>query len=177
MPQQRKGFRYLRLLVAFFFGILAGSIIMTFLFGEKLESLYLERETLYYEHNRKIKKIQLLQQDLDKHAEQDARRQQSAEYIEQIQVEIDSSEKFNQDKIKTEVESILKPFLNKSVHWVSNDPAVLDTMLKNRVVKLPGKNTSPLQLQLKYLAFINSELKVWVIARESSDKDVSLDTQ
>ncbi|SDW97208.1 hypothetical protein SAMN05444487_10877 [Marininema mesophilum] len=164
--------RHIRLIVAFVLGIIIGCITMTISYGAKLEGLYAERETLYYEYNQRVKKIQLLQQDLDKRAQQNARQQEGSQIIKQIQVEIDSPVKFNQSIVKTEVETILKPFLNKSVRWVSSDPALLDTMLKKRLVKLPDKNT--VEIRLKYLAFFDSELKVWVSAREISDKDVSM---
>ncbi|SFS71014.1 hypothetical protein [Marininema halotolerans] len=164
--------RHIRLIVAFLLGILIGFVTMTFTYGSKLEGLYAERETLYYEYNQRVKKIKLLQQDLDKRAAQNARQREGSQIIKQIQVEVDSPVKFNQSLVKAEVETILKPFLNKSVRWVSSDPALLDTMLKKRIVKLPDKNT--VEIRLKYLAFFDSELKVWVSAREISDKDVTM---
>ncbi|MDR6226646.1 hypothetical protein [Desmospora profundinema] len=172
MEQPDKRFRHLRLWIVFGLGILAGSVIMTFFYGQKLDSLYLERDALYYANNQKNKEIRLLREDMDKQAERHARRNQNSDQIEKVAVEVESDEAFGQEAIKEKVEEILQPFVGKSIHWVSNNPDVLDTMLKERSIQ--GKNKTQLEIRLKYLAFLDTQLKVWVQAREISDKDVSL---
>lgn len=171
MEHPGRRFRLLRLWIVFCLGILAGSVIMTFFYGQKLDSLYLERDALYYANNQKNKEIRLLREDMNKQAEQHARRENS-DRIEKVVVEVESDEAFGQEAIKEKVEEILQPFVGKSIHWVSNNPDVLDTMLKERSVH--GKNKTELEIQLKYLAFLDNQLKVWVQAREISNKDVSL---
>ncbi|OYD08421.1 hypothetical protein [Paludifilum halophilum] len=169
-----KRHRHLRLMVSFLFGTIAGAALMTLLYGQKLDSLYLERDTLYYSNNQKNKELQQIRGELDKHAEQDARQRANSEQIQKVQVEVETDEPFHEEEIKEKVRSILEPFIGKSIHWVSNDPSVLDTMLKERTIQLPDKNKKAMiQLQLKYIAFIDSQLKIWVNAREVSDKDVS----
>ncbi|QKG83936.1 hypothetical protein GXN76_05225 [Kroppenstedtia pulmonis] len=177
MAQKRTFLRYLRLGITFLFGIMAGAAIMILLYGQKLDSLYLERAALYYGINQKQKEIMSIRGELDKHAEQDARRREISERIQKVQVEVDSSERFGEEVIKEKVTTILQPFIGKSIHWVSNDPAVLDTMLKERTIRLPDQNKTTLQLGLKYIAFVDSQLKVWVTAREISEKDVSFSSR
>jgi biopolymer transport protein ExbB/TolQ len=167
-----KRLRHLRLWIVFSLGILAGAVMMTFFYGQKLDSLYLERDALYYANNQKNKEIRRLREEFDKQAEQHARRSQHSDRIEKVTVEVESEEAFGQEAIKEKVEEILQPFIGKSIHWVSSNPDVLDTMLKERSVQ--GKNKTELEIRLKYLAFLDTQLKVWVQAREISDKDVSL---
>lgn len=145
---------------------------MTFFHGQKLDSLYLERDALYYANNQKNKEILLLREDIDKQAKQHARQHENSDRIEKVAVEVESEEAFGQEAIKEKVEEILQPFVGKSIHWVSNNPDVLDNMLKERSIQ--GKNKTKLEIRLKYLAFLDTQLKIWVQAREVSDKDVSM---
>ncbi|GGE17300.1 hypothetical protein GCM10011571_18720 [Marinithermofilum abyssi] len=165
----------LRLLVSFILGILCGAVWMTLLYGQTLDGLYLERDAIYYANNQKLKEIQLLQQELNKYAEQDAHRRETSSKIQKIAVEVESSEKFGQELIKEKVEEIVEPFRGKSVEWVSNNPDVLDTLFKERTIRLSEQNRPvELKIELKYLAFIDNTLKIWVKAREISEKGVTV---
>ncbi|PTM58062.1 hypothetical protein [Desmospora activa] len=172
MEHPSRRVRHLRLWIIFSLGILVGAVIMTLFYGKKLDSLYLERDALYYANNQKNKEILLLREDIDKQAKRHARQNEDSDRIEKVAVEVESEEAFGQEAIKEKVEEILQPFVGKSIHWVSNNPDVLDTMLKERSIQ--GKNKTKLEIQLKYLAFLDTQLKVWVQAREVSDKDVSM---
>ncbi|MGI6125461.1 MAG: hypothetical protein ACOYEF_00690 [Planifilum sp.] len=161
----------IRVAVAFFFGLITGMVVMLLWTGQKMDSLYLERSALYYANNQKNKEILRLQEELDK----DARRQESSEEIQKIQVDVISSLRYGQEEIKTQVESLVEPFIGKSVTWISNNPDLLDTILRNRTVFLSDDNNrkTEIRLQLKYIAFIDSTLKIWVEAEEKAEADES----
>jgi hypothetical protein len=146
-------------------------VVMLLWTGQKMDSLYLERSALYYANNQKNKEILRLQEELDK----DARRQESSEEIQKIQVDVISSLRYGQEEIKTQVESLVEPFIGKSVTWISNNPDLLDTILRNRTVFLSDDNNrkTEIRLQLKYIAFIDSTLKIWVEAEEKAEADES----
>src|SRR5699024_2706757 len=153
--------------VAFLFGLIGGFTAMNLLYGQKLDSLYLERNNLYYRNNEKYKKIQMLEKDLNKHHD--------TQYIGQdvsVEVELPTNEsQFYQDKIRKEIQEILQPFVGKSVHWVSDNPEVLDTMMAKRIIQIDqdqkGTATSKsFQIRLKYLTFVGTKLKIWVVAQE-----------
>jgi hypothetical protein len=154
----------IRIAVTFFFGLITGMVAMLVLIGQKMDSLYLERSALYYANNQKNKEILRLQEELDK----DARRQENSEQIQKIQVEVVSSLRYGQEEIKAQVENLVEPFIGKSVTWISNNPDLLDTILRNRTVFLSDDNNrkTEIHLQLKYIAFVESTLKIWVEARE-----------
>ncbi|PTX63259.1 hypothetical protein C8P63_104104 [Melghirimyces profundicolus] len=157
----------IRVLVTFLFGVVAGLTVMNLLYGEKLDALYLERNHLYYRNNEKYKKIQALEKDLNKHTD-------NLTIGQDISVEVklpENESRFYQDKIQQEVQSIMHPFVGKSVHWVSDNPEVLDSLLEKRIIQIQDekKPTNPpkiFHLKLQYLTFVGSKLKVWVVAHE-----------
>src|SRR5690606_33654011 len=161
----------IRVAVAFFFGLITGMVVMILWTGQKMDRLYVERYALDYANNQKNKETLRLQEELDK----DARRQESSEEIQKIQVEVISSLRYGQEEIKTQVESLVEPFIGKSVTWISNNPDLLDTILRNRTVFLSDDNNrkTEIRLQLKYIAFIDSTLKIWVEAEEKAEADES----
>ncbi|WP_143085279.1 hypothetical protein [Planifilum fulgidum] len=163
----------IRMAVSFFFGLIAGMVAMLLWTGQKLDGLYLERSALYYANNQKNKEILRLQQELDK----DARRQESSEQIHKIQVEVISSLRYGQEEIKSQVETLVDPFIGKSVTWISNNPDLLETILRNRTIFLSDDNNrkTEIRLRLKYIAFIGSTLKIWVEALETAETEKTAD--
>lgn len=161
----------IRVAVSFFFGLIAGMVAMLLWTGQKLDSLYLERSALYYANNQKNKEILRLQEELDR----DARRQESSEQIHKVQVEVISPLRYGQEEIKEQVETLVDPFIGKSVTWISNNPDLLDTILRNRTIFLSDDNNrkTEIHLRLKYIAFIESTLKIWVEALEAAEPDQS----
>lgn len=159
----------IRLAVSFFFGLIAGMVAMLLLMGQKMDNLYLERSALYYANNQKNKEILRLQKELDK----DARRHETSEQIQKIQVDVITSLRYGQEEIKEQVETLVEPFIGKSVTWISNNPDLLDTILRNRTVVLSDDNNrkTEIHLHLKYIAFIESTLKIWVEARMSEEPE------
>jgi hypothetical protein len=156
----------LRVAVTFLFGLMTGTVAMLLLIGQKVDSLYLERSALYYANNQKNKEIIRLQEELDK----DARRRENAERIQKIQVEVVSSLRFGQEEIKEQVEKLVDPFIGKSVTWISNNPDLMDTILQDRTVFLSDNNRkTEIRLRLKYVAFVDSTLKIWVEARDKTE--------
>ncbi|SMO33253.1 hypothetical protein [Melghirimyces algeriensis] len=161
-----------RIAVSLALGMMAGLAIMNLLYGEKLDALYLERNNLYYRNNEKFKKIQMLEKDLDKRNDN--------QYIGQdISVEVqlpENESRFYQDQLRQEVQELMQPFVGKSVHWISDHPEVLDSMLGKRIIQLEGDQTGThtpkvFHLKLKYLTFVGSKLKIWVIAQEKTGKE------
>jgi hypothetical protein len=161
----------IRIAVTFFFGLITGMVIMLLWTGQKMDSLYLERSALYYANNQKNKEILRLQEELDK----DARRQESSEAIQKTQVEVISSLRYGQEEIKAQVENLVEPFIGKSITWISNNPDLLDAILRNRTVLLSDDNNrkTEIHLRLKYIAFVESTLKIWVEAYEKVESDDS----
>jgi hypothetical protein len=159
----------IRVAVSFFFGLITGMVAMLLWTGQKLDGLYLERSALYYANNQKNKEILRLQEELDK----DARRQENSEQIHKIQVEVISPLRYGQEEIKAQVETLVDPFIGKSVTWVSNNPDLLDTILRNRTIFLSDDNNrkTEIRLRLKYIAFIESTLKIWVEALEAAEPE------
>lgn len=166
-----KKLRLLRLFVAFLLGVLAGSSVMNLLYGKKLDALYLDRNILIYRNNEKSREINTLRKDLNKHSE--------PRFIRRIPVEVDSPDienGFVQERIREKVQQILQPFIGKPTHWVKDNPDVVDDMLKDRILQIQqDKETHHIRIRLKYLVFNGfDELKVWVIASEKPEKNVSI---
>ncbi|MCS1351624.1 hypothetical protein [Mechercharimyces sp. CAU 1602] len=157
-----------RLLVAFIFGSLIGAIGTLFIFGQKLDNLYLERAQLYYSNNQKQKEIVRLTDEIEKYAQKDLDRQEQADLIEKFQIELISEQRFKQEDIKEEVATILDPFIGKSMKWISTNPEMLDNMLTDRTIYVSGTGNSTIKvnLSLKYLVFEHSTLRIWVEAKK-----------
>ncbi|GGA51377.1 hypothetical protein GCM10007416_25630 [Kroppenstedtia guangzhouensis] len=163
--------RLLRMMVTFLFGVLAGSSAMNLLYGKKLDALYLERNILIYRNNEKSREINTLRKDLDRHSE--------PRFIRRIPVEVDSSDvdnEFVQERIRERVQQILQPFLGKPIHWVKDNPDVVDNMLKDRLLPIQqDKETHHLKVRLKYLVFNGSdEMKIWITVNKNQEKNVSI---
>lgn len=166
-----KRLRLLRVFVAFLLGVLAGSSLMNFLYGKKLDALYLDRNILIYRNNEKSREINTLRKDLNKHSE--------PQFIRRIQVEVDSTDienGFVEERIREKVQQILQPFIGKPTHWVKDNPDVVDDMLKDRILQIQqDKETHHIRIRLKYLVFNGlDELKVWVVASEKPEQNVSI---
>lgn len=141
--------RLLRVVVAFLLGVLFGSSGMNFLYGQKLDALYLERNILIYRNNEKSREINTLRKDLDKHA--------GPQFIRRIPVEVDASDMDNgfvEERIRERVQKTLQPFLGKPIHWVKDNPDVVDNMLKDRLLQIQqDKETHHIKVRLKYMVF------------------------
>lgn len=165
------------LFVSFLLGVLFGSIGINFLYGHKLDSLYLERNALYYQTNQKQKEINNLAAELNKMAKKNS--DQNSDRILKVQVEVENDLRFAQEEVKSEVEKIVEPFIGKSSQWVSNNPDLLDTLLKERTIEIKNSNSNTgavhIQLQLKYVAFLDSTLKIWVMAQERAPNELTLE--
>lgn len=166
-----------RLVVSFLLGTLLGSIGINFLYGHKLDSLYLERNALYYQTNQKQKEINNLTNELNQIAKKDAHRRENSDRILKVQVEVENDLRFAQEEVKEEIEKIVDPFIGKSMQWISNNPDLLDTLLKERTIEVKNNSSNPgtvqIQLQLKYIAFLDSTLKIWVLAQERSQSEMN----
>ena len=55
-------------------------------------------------------------------------------------MEVISSLRYGQEEIKSQVETLVDPFIGKSVTWISNNPDLLETILRNRTIFLSDDN-------------------------------------
>ena len=92
-------------------------------------------------------------------------------------MEVISSLRYGQEEIKSQVETLVDPFIGKSVTWISNNPDLLETILRNRTIFLSDDNNrkTEIHLRLKYIAFIGSTLKIWVEALEAAETEKTSD--
>lgn len=157
-----------RLWVVFILGLLIGAAGMLVFLGRKLDSFYLERDAMYYANNQKQKEILRLKAELDRLTNEESRRRETAGKIRKIQVEVLSPQRFGQETIKAEVEKLLQPFVGKPIEWLGRNPDLLDTVLQGRTIRLSDPKASTMQLDVKYVTLVDSDLKVWIEARDLS---------
>ncbi len=158
-----------RPLVAFLLGLLAGFSIFLFLFSQQLDSLYLERDAIYFANNQKYKQIQKLEQELNKQAQWQSRSAtDQEEKIKKISVEVDSEQRFGTEMIKAQVEALLEPFLDKSMQWVSNNPQLVASVLMKKPIPINEEQNQEVEISIKYLTFYQETMKVWVTIHHPS---------
>jgi hypothetical protein len=156
-----------RIWVVFILGTLIGATGMLVYLGEKLDSFYLERDAMYYANNQKQKEILRLKTELDRLTHEESKRRETAGKIRKIQVEVLTPQRFGQETIKAEVEKLLQPFVGKSIEWLGRNPDLLDTVLQDRTIRLSDPKASAVQLRVKYVTLVDSDLKVWIDARDA----------
>jgi ribosome-associated translation inhibitor RaiA len=157
-----------RSLVMFLIGLMIGSSLFLFFYGQKIDSLLSERNAIYYANNQKYKEILKLQEEIAQLTRKGERHRESEDLIQKIIVEVNSNQPYITDAVKTQVEEKLSPFLNKSMQWISNNPDIIELVLeKQQIVINDGQNTK-VEIHLKYISFYKSTLKIWVETMDSS---------
>ncbi|MBA4495271.1 hypothetical protein ACFO25_00135 [Paenactinomyces guangxiensis] len=162
-----------RALVMFLLGIFVGGGFMLFLYAKKIDSLYRERDAIYYANNQKHKEIMKLHEELANMTEKGTYRQKENEKIKKIQVEVDSERAVGAEAIKAKVEEMMEPFLEKSMEWMSSNPDLVALVLEKQPIPIDEEEKVKFQIHVKYLSFYRSNLKIWVKAEEISDEGVS----
>ncbi|TCS96758.1 hypothetical protein [Hazenella coriacea] len=160
-----------RSLVMFLIGLCVGGALFLFLFAQKLDSLYLEREAIYYANNQKYKEIQKLQEELTKYTQRGA--QSKEDHIQKIDIIVSSDSNFGTETLRAKTEKMLEPFLEKTGEWVSSNPDLIDLVLKQQRIAVDEEKKIVYEVRVKYLSFYRSTLKVWIFAKDISNDGVS----
>lgn len=162
-----------RSLVMFIIGLCVGSSLFLLLFAQKLDSLYLEREAIYYANNQKYKEIQKLEEELAKYTKYGNDPQSKDDQIQKIDIIVSSDNHFGTEILRAKTEELLKPFLEKTGEWVSSNPDLIDLVLKQQRIAVDEEKKIIYEVRVKYLSFYRSTLKVWVLAKDISNDGVS----
>ncbi|SFI82795.1 hypothetical protein [Thermoflavimicrobium dichotomicum] len=162
-----------RSIILFLIGNIVGSASFLFLYSQKLDSLYLERDAIYYANNQKYKQIRKLEQELAKLSQHRIPSPNREETIKKIIVEVDSTYRFGAEMIKAQVEAMLEPFLDKSMQLISNNPELVESVLQKKPIPIDAEQTQKVQVHVKYLSFYNETLKIWVKAEENTGEDLT----
>jgi hypothetical protein len=164
-----------RSIVLFLLGCLAGGILFLLLYAQKLDSLYLERDAIYYANNQKHKQILKLQQEIGE-LERKGRPSFETDKIKNISVEVSSEQRFGAETIKAQVESLLEPFIDKPMQWVSNNPELVESVLQKKPIPIDSNQQQQVQVHVKYISFYGSTLKIWITTEEIS-KNSTIDSK
>ncbi|RAL26847.1 hypothetical protein [Thermoflavimicrobium daqui] len=173
MFRQAKKHRYS--FTIFLFGMITGASLFLFLYSQKIDSLYLERDAIYFANNQKYKRILKLEQEITKLSQQKSpQTAHQPETIKKIIVEVDSEQRFGTEMIKAQVESLLEPFLDKSMDWVSNNPQLVESVLLKKPIPIDEESSQTVQVYVKYLSFHQQTLKIWVSTEEVSNNNMTI---
>lgn len=160
-----------RALVMFLLGVCTGAAFFLILYAEKLDGLYRERDAIYYANNQKYKEIMKLKEEMADLTRKGAYRKNYEETIKKIEVEIDSEQPIGPESdIKSKVEEMMKPFIDKPMDWVIKNPDMVALVLRQPIAI---DKEQKFQLSVKYLSFYHSTLRIWVHVEEISDEGVS----
>lgn len=163
-----------RCFVMFLIGICVGAGSFLLLYGQKIDSLLSERNAIYYANNQKYKEIMELREELNQWTQKKKPNSQQ-ETIKKIMVEVEHDQPYIVDAVKVKVEEKMSSFLNKSIHWLGNNPDLIELLLEKHQIVIDPQQQLKIQLHLKYISFYDSILKIWVQAEElSSDNTTNL---
>jgi mannitol-specific phosphotransferase system IIBC component len=154
-----------RSFVMFLLGVVTGSSVFLILYGQKLDGLLSERNTIYYANNQKYKEILKLEKEIEQLTKKGNRRQDEEERIKKIVVEVDAEQPFISDAVKTRIEKKLSPFLDKSMQWISNNPDIIELILEKEQVTIDDTQRTKVEVHLKYVSLYDETLKIWLEAK------------
>lgn len=158
-----------RSFVMFLLGVVTGSSFFLILYGQKLDGLLSERNTIYYANNQKYKEILKLEKEIEQLTKKGSRSQNEEERIKKIVVEVDAEQPFISDTVKAQIEKKLSPFLDKSMHWISNNPDIIELILEKEQVTIEDTQHTKVEVHLKYVSLYNETLKIWLEAKSLSN--------
>ncbi len=157
--------------VMFLLGVCTGAASFLILYAEKLDGMYHERDAIYYANNQKYKEIMKLKEELAELTRKGAYQKSYEETIKKIEVEVDSEQPIGPESdIKSKVEEMMEPFIDKPMDWVIKNPDMVALALKQPIAI---DKEQKFQLSVKYLSFYHSTLRIWVQVDEISDEGVS----
>lgn len=156
-----------RCFVMFIIGVAVGAGLFLFLYGKKIDGLLSERNAIYYANNQKYKEIIKLKEELNQYTHKKPVDEQQ-ETIKKIIVEVEHDQPYVVDAVKIKVEEKLSSFINKSIHWLGNNPDLVEILLEKNQIVIDPQQQLKIQIHLKYISFYDSILRIWVKAEELS---------